>query len=123
MPSLSHFLGPPLYRRYARKTVDFPPAHCSGGQPVINAATRWLIALVVLLLTGPAWAATTVTAGTDPTKFVMKGKIVTPDQIIDRSEEHTSELQSLTNLVCRLLLEKKKQVLWDALRRLLTANG
>src|SRR5438093_2041776 len=27
---------------------------------------------------------------------------------VDRSEEHTSELQSLTNLVCRLLLEKKK---------------
>src|SRR5262249_60397476 len=26
----------------------------------------------------------------------------------ERSEEHTSELQSLTNLVCRLLLEKKK---------------
>src|SRR6476619_7677128 len=28
---------------------------------------------------------------------------------IGRSEEHTSELQSLTNLVCRLLLEKKKK--------------
>src|SRR2546426_4605597 len=27
---------------------------------------------------------------------------------IDRSEEHTSELQSPCNLVCRLLLEKKK---------------
>src|SRR5437016_8869076 len=27
---------------------------------------------------------------------------------LGRSEEHTSELQSLTNLVCRLLLEKKK---------------
>src|SRR5258706_11835274 len=27
-----------------------------------------------------------------------------------RSEEHTSELQSLTNLVCRLLLEKKKEL-------------
>src|SRR5205814_5660039 len=27
---------------------------------------------------------------------------------IDRSEEHTSELQSLRHLVCRLLLEKKK---------------
>ena len=26
-----------------------------------------------------------------------------------RSEEHTSELQSLVNLVCRLLLEKKKE--------------
>src|SRR5262249_61180631 len=28
--------------------------------------------------------------------------------IVLRSEEHTSELQSLTNLVCRLLLEKKQ---------------
>src|SRR5437016_7950298 len=28
--------------------------------------------------------------------------------LAERSEEHTSELQSLTNLVCRLLLEKKK---------------
>src|SRR5262245_64334566 len=27
----------------------------------------------------------------------------------DRSEEHTSELQSLRHLVCRLLLEKKKK--------------
>src|SRR5215213_11173799 len=30
-----------------------------------------------------------------------------------RSEEHTSELQSLTNLVCRLLLEKKKATQHD----------
>src|ERR1019366_10799770 len=29
---------------------------------------------------------------------------------VHRSEEHTSELQSLTNLVCRLLLEKKKDI-------------
>src|SRR2546427_3686107 len=28
-----------------------------------------------------------------------------------RSEEHTSELQSQSNLVCRLLLEKKKKIL------------
>src|SRR2546430_5036666 len=28
----------------------------------------------------------------------------------DRSEEHTSELQSQSNLVCRLLLEKKKHL-------------
>src|SRR5437899_6898073 len=28
---------------------------------------------------------------------------------VDRSEEHTSELQSLRHLVCRLLLEKKKK--------------
>src|SRR5437016_9474053 len=30
-------------------------------------------------------------------------------RVLLRSEEHTSELQSLTNLVCRLLLEKKKK--------------
>src|SRR2546426_8802091 len=29
---------------------------------------------------------------------------------VERSEEHTSELQSPCNLVCRLLLEKKKQL-------------
>src|SRR2546430_11203508 len=29
----------------------------------------------------------------------------------DRSEEHTSELQSQSNLVCRLLLEKKKSLI------------
>src|SRR5688572_32003338 len=29
-------------------------------------------------------------------------------RVPDRSEEHTSELQSQSNLVCRLLLEKKK---------------
>src|SRR5438093_3547161 len=32
-----------------------------------------------------------------------------PGEQVLRSEEHTSELQSLTNLVCRLLLEKKKK--------------
>src|SRR5206468_10329233 len=31
---------------------------------------------------------------------------------IVRSEEHTSELQSRSDLVCRLLLEKKKQSTW-----------
>src|SRR2546430_6828002 len=30
------------------------------------------------------------------------------DKTLNRSEEHTSELQSQSNLVCRLLLEKKK---------------
>src|SRR2546426_1970820 len=33
-----------------------------------------------------------------------------------RSEEHTSELQSPCNLVCRLLLEKKKSTLTQSLR-------
>src|ERR1019366_10684480 len=44
-----------------------------------------------------------------------------------RSEEHTSELQSLTNLVCRLLLEKKQNIkqahLHPAGRDAMTAVG
>src|SRR2546426_8006302 len=44
-----------------------------------------------------------------------KEQAVTPieefaKQLIQRSEEHTSELQSPCNLVCRLLLEKKKNI-------------
>src|SRR2546430_13704190 len=31
-----------------------------------------------------------------------------------RSEEHTSELQSQSNLVCRLLLEKKKEIAYSS---------
>src|SRR5256886_14089189 len=32
-----------------------------------------------------------------------------PGEVLVKSEEHTSELQSQSNLVCRLLLEKKKK--------------
>src|SRR2546430_7055173 len=35
------------------------------------------------------------------------GDVLDPGAGIERSEEHTSELQSQSNLVCRLLLEKK----------------
>src|SRR2546422_7024106 len=37
-------------------------------------------------------------------------------QLLERSEEHTSELQSRLHLVCRLLLEKKKhytEITWE----------
>src|SRR5262249_1409595 len=39
---------------------------------------------------------------------ILIGVLLVGWQDAGRSEEHTSELQSLTNLVCRLLLEKKK---------------
>src|SRR5258706_10224801 len=44
-----------------------------------------------------------------PSRAQKKGK----GGAAHRSEEHTSELQSLTNLVCRLLLEKKKNNLFE----------
>src|SRR2546427_8544406 len=53
---------------------------------------------------------------TDPTGAVIPGATVTATNegtnvpvSRQRSEEHTSELQSQSNLVCRLLLEKKKK--------------
>src|SRR5262245_65163838 len=35
-------------------------------------------------------------------------RTIDASEVVERSEEHTSELQSLRHLVCRLLLEKKK---------------
>src|SRR5437899_11575642 len=43
-----------------------------------------------------------------PRKLALPQSLQTPP-IRSRSEEHTSELQSLRHLVCRLLLEKKKK--------------
>src|SRR5687767_15412379 len=42
-----------------------------------------------------------------------------PGQPDPRSEEHTSELQSLAYLVCRLLLEKKKKIINSSHRTIL----
>src|SRR5262249_62407218 len=51
----------------------------------------------------------------DAAQETLKNRALTADtesaadaDALGRSEEHTSELQSLTNIVCRLLLEKKK---------------
>src|SRR2546427_9492521 len=38
----------------------------------------------------------------------LRGRGIALFGLLERSEEHTSELQSQSNLVCRLLLEKKK---------------
>src|SRR2546430_17065775 len=45
-------------------------------------------------------------------KKAMVGVVVEMAESAPRSEEHTSELQSQSNIVCRLLLEKKKQRLF-----------
>src|SRR5256885_12291068 len=42
--------------------------------------------------------------------------------LVGRSEEHTSELQSPCNLVCRLLLEKKKKKRYNAVHPNLTST-
>src|SRR5205814_7647589 len=44
-----------------------------------------------------------------PTSAAMVAPVGQTEYLNMRSEEHTSELQSLRHLVCRLLLEKKKK--------------
>src|SRR5256885_10941341 len=82
--------------------------------------TLFRSALIVAILL-PAWAAAAQTApavatGAPGHWSLVTGETVSPDRDAigfelgwpGRSEEHTSELQSPCNLVCRLLLEKKK---------------
>src|SRR5438094_4827080 len=77
--------------------VEFPPAQAVGG-------ATWLSMMIVVV-------PFTHSDYTDP-KIVpaVIGCIETPiSELTHRSEEHTSELQSPYDLVCRLLLEKKKK--------------
>ena len=62
-----------------------------------------------ILESGNATIATTSTTLTALNPASVSVAVNSPSGL--RSEEHTSELQSLTNLVCRLLLEKKKFML------------
>src|SRR2546425_9138236 len=47
----------------------------------------------------------------------LRGGDAGPHRMVGGSEEHTSELQSLAYLVCRLLLEKKKKTIETILTR------
>src|SRR2546427_6087292 len=51
------------------------------------------------------WLTTSASAGAS-----LRVEMKNWEAFMDRSEEHTSELQSQSNLVCRLLLEKKKKI-------------
>src|SRR2546425_8466868 len=63
-----------------------------------------------------AWSATPTAAKLAPTRKANRtlgsrtSSTITLRLTPERSEEHTSELQSLAYLVCRLLLEKKKHI-------------
>src|SRR2546426_3480004 len=48
-----------------------------------------------------------------PAGGMTRVELATTAGVHDRSEEHTSELQSPCNLVCRLLLEKKKNAVYN----------
>src|SRR5215211_8903438 len=56
----------------------------------------------------PTWAGSNASGVTGGTPRLACGELVAVAKPPPRSEEHTSELQSHSDLVCRLLLEKKK---------------
>src|SRR2546427_8062667 len=56
-------------------------------------------------------------------EVVVRARIARLEADRLRSEEHTSELQSQSNLVCRLLLEKKKNAQHGSGHLLDTTNG
>src|SRR2546430_13324656 len=71
-----------------------------------------------------AWHNTTPTdlkAKFEATEVKMAG-VSDPGNVLLRSEEHTSELQSQSNLVCRLLLEKQQTMPWMPLRGKVTTS-
>src|SRR5262245_64591960 len=73
----------------------------AGSRPNRRCQNSWLITATGSGLAGLSSASVSARPTTAPTPRTEK-KL--PDT--DRSEEHTSELQSLRHLVCRLLLEK-----------------
>src|SRR5205807_8258220 len=76
------------YTTLFRSTPSFPPADFSAGAALLLCSIR---------------RSARCRTNSPPTKFPR-----VPRALV-RSEEHTSELQSPCNLVCRLLLEKKKK--------------
>src|SRR5690606_40844345 len=81
-------------------TVRIPSALSAQATKEASEATAVILCSVIL-----KFVAAGLRFGKEPEKAVSDA--ITKG-ITDRSEEHTSELQSRENLVCRLLLEKKK---------------
>src|SRR5256884_3193205 len=67
--------------------------------------TIWLVSPITTNILGDS-GSSTIPAGFSPSTSMLPASL----PFLTRSEEHTSELQSRLHLVCRLLLEKKKQL-------------
>src|SRR2546430_3138873 len=105
------------------------PASFFTGRSVRYRIRSWLtrardssMALASLSISAPlGWKSGSISDGADsamaPIGARLDPSLMNAATSTSRSEEHTSELQSQSNLVCRLLLEKKKkeirQHIWD----------
>src|SRR5947207_11756089 len=93
-------------RRYPSTTSSF-----SFGPGPISTALKALIGInVVMFVAQVAFPIMTIVLGLHPAWIIPAPSPFPPEHVLwVRSEEHTSELQSHSDLVCRLLLEKKKE--------------
>src|SRR2546430_12542646 len=95
-PRSTLFPYPTLFRSAARGGVVTVGAEASYSDVTSN------------IFTGVTAATSDTVRSHDQTAFAAYGEGEHQAGRVRRSEEHTSELQSQSNLVCRLLLEKKK---------------
>src|SRR2546430_13368382 len=90
-----------MIRRPPRSTL-FPYTTLFRSQLINDVTTRWNSSYL-------AWSRLIYLKGWIKILLNTLSSNMDLDSRKDRSEEHTSELQSQSNLVCRLLLEKKKK--------------
>src|SRR5205823_11117921 len=94
----------------SKQSLAVAAASTASGASALRPCTAWnrsdCSALVGMPVEGPARWELTTTSGSSVA--IARPSISVLSAIPGRSEEHTSELQSLAYLVCRLLLEKKK---------------
>src|SRR3989454_11313367 len=93
-----------LQRLWAGLMCGALGACTSSGEPPLRLGTTYTVEQSGALALLDSLARPTPTTVVGPS-----GQILAAAARGDRSEEHTSELQSPCNLVCRLLLEKKKK--------------
>src|SRR2546427_5129694 len=79
--------------------------------PALGALLIW-----VILLNGGTLAINSVFDRDEGDIGYLNAPPPLPRHLLARSEEHTSELQSQSNLVCRLLLEKKNNAIFALVR-------
>src|SRR5256885_17177171 len=102
------FPYPPLFRSAAMITRKAGPALAAGCPMLVKPAESTPFPALAL---GVLAEEAGIPAGVFQ---VLTGHPQDIGQALTRSEEHTSELQSPCNLVCRLLLEKKKKNINDS---------
>src|SRR2546430_11223554 len=88
-----------------------PPQFCTSLVTSLHAPAQHVVPPAHALPQAPQWSRAVITsthllAQHSPPPMPMQSSFTLHPSVQRRSEEHTSELQSQSNLVCRLLLEK-----------------